>query len=1765
MKKIKLFILLFIYFTTSNITFSQPSFLFTDIAGSFGYYPLSDLGNFRQYTITAAGTSTSEWAFLKNNNFGQCAAPGCAVWRPYNAGSTLINYNTIIAPNASANYGALYNGNTGCCDGGSAAFMQPVTVGRSYTFNILENVSADNIFSVLETPYVPVNLSGSVTATTGGSISISSLPTLNVGENLYCRYSTDGFVTSQLLPVTIAGTNGSVVIPAMASGTTVSYYFYTSPLSIASISSNVSTHGQLAHDLFTLRVLTNSGVNYSFTFSGPVIVVSSGGTTTTATAYSNLGAAFAPINGGIIHNGIINVYINGNTTETTSAQLNAGTYTSVTVQPAGGTWVVDGNITNNATITLNGADNFTLNGINAGGVGLTVQNAATGSASAVRFIEDATQNALLNCTLKGSCTNNLAGVVIFASTTTAGTTGNDNNLISGCKITAYGAAATPTVGIYAGATSPTAGYVNNNLTFSNNEIFDYFNANIDAAAIKIDNGNSDITISGNHIYQTVARTYPATGSIRMQGIWLNNSNINNVTISGNFIGGSTINCGGSALSISNSAVFLGIRITCGTTTGASIQGNTIRNISIASNSISNLQCGISAVSGKIKIGNVTANTIGSLTTPNSITISCTATSTGAVLSGIICGTGTADSIFIQNNTIGGLKVLSTSTQTITINGITVSGTGIYNIRNNTIGGVGVANGITNEWAGTTSGISFVTNTATLTHRIENNLIRSILSKGGNAFGITASSMNNLETKIKNNTLLHIESQATSATAAGVSLIVSVAGSDSVVNNFIDTVMVSSTTPTISNVYGVLASYTSLANSRTVAIHANTIRNLSSKKTVVGIHAPSLGISSIRATQNIINQLNSFNTTSTDLATGIYVQHTTGASSPISVLDNTISGIFQQLTNNTSISLAGINVTHLSNNSAHNAIISGNTVFDLSTNAAGQASVVGIRLSTTVSSGTPIYTLSHNFVHSLHSTSASTNTQLAGMYYAPFVGSPQVNIHNNLIRLGIDPAGADITTGYAIVGFFDTGGAANYYYNSVYIGGTNVTPGSPSSCLSSAFPGSKNVINNIFYNARSHNTTSTAKHYVMGFSTNAGLVSNYNICYAPGIDGIMSNIAGVNYNTLCEWRSITGFDMNSIWDNPGYIDATSAAGAINLHLTPTNPVEGKGTPIAGIGVDYDNQTRNASTPDIGADEGNFTLNSAVVALTLGTIPNACTGASVFSIPYTAATGLPLQYSITDIAPTPMPGFTDVINTTLTTSPLSVSIPTLVSSGTYTFLFTLTNPYNCLTTTYPFSLTIDAAPALAPIGSDKCAFGSSLTLQASPQGSGSLTWFNNPTHTGIPSGTGNTLNIASTGTYYVFETNAQCYGPSTAITGTVRSGISTDIPSTVGDYWATDAVTVAGWTHYCDCPNNLLLLSLDLGGQNIGNTLVNNSVAQGNAGNEYAVRVRLNPGNSIHIPASVPYVNTILNPNGWWILPRAWDVFPHTQPSTPVTVRSYYFANDFNNLNNDIVLAGGVGIPTETDMSVYKLTGFEAGVKLNDQHAGLTAGDILIYANKPTFVPWTLGVLSGAATLTHYFEHPSPTFSGGGGGGGTNGNQPLPLELLSFTGKNVGTHNQLTWVTANESGAASFDIEKSSENLSFFPIGVVAAQGYTQQPTTYQFDDNQPFSGKNFYRLKMWDMDGSNTYSPTIMLYHSPIFQYQMYPNPASDALHIEIKQALSEVKFTLMDYTGKEILHTTWEGTNDIAETLSLEKLSTGIYTYKIVHEGKVYGGKIVIE
>ncbi len=171
-------------------------------------------------------------------------------------------------------------------------------------------------------------------------------------------------------------------------------------------------------------------------------------------------------------------------------------------------------------------------------------------------------------------------------------------------------------------------------------------------------------------------------------------------------------------------------------------------------------------------------------------------------------------------------------------------------------------------------------------------------------------------------------------------------------------------------------------------------------------------------------------------------------------------------------------------------------------------------------------------------------------------------------------------------------------------------------------------------------------------------------------------------------------------------------------------------------------------------------------------------------------------------------------------------------------------------------------------------------------------------------------------------------------------------------------------------------------------------------------------------------------------------------------------------------------------------------------------------------------------------------------------PLPTELFHFNGHMKGDQSvDLFWKTAQEKNVSHFDIEISADKASFAKIGDVQALGNTSDITSYTFNDPAPYTGWNYYRLKIVDIDEQYAYSNVIAVQsanHTTSLT-AMYPNPANATLTIEMNAAKEEqAVIDVIDALGKRVMQIPLilqQGYNK--STLQIEQLAQGHYTLRV--------------
>jgi trimeric autotransporter adhesin len=168
-------------------------------------------------------------------------------------------------------------------------------------------------------------------------------------------------------------------------------------------------------------------------------------------------------------------------------------------------------------------------------------------------------------------------------------------------------------------------------------------------------------------------------------------------------------------------------------------------------------------------------------------------------------------------------------------------------------------------------------------------------------------------------------------------------------------------------------------------------------------------------------------------------------------------------------------------------------------------------------------------------------------------------------------------------------------------------------------------------------------------------------------------------------------------------------------------------------------------------------------------------------------------------------------------------------------------------------------------------------------------------------------------------------------------------------------------------------------------------------------------------------------------------------------------------------------------------------------------------------------------------------------------PLPVQLISFTGKMKDHQAELKWSTATEINNDHFTIERSTDGKTFKTIATIEAAKNGNQVNNYNTIDHDPFDGINYYRLNQFDKNGKSTLHKVIALEnHTDQYSaWTVYPNPASDYLNIHFTNDVKEnMEIEVFDIYGKQIFKSTYPNPGNLI-TLSCSDFRKGIYVLKI--------------
>lgn len=174
--------------------------------------------------------------------------------------------------------------------------------------------------------------------------------------------------------------------------------------------------------------------------------------------------------------------------------------------------------------------------------------------------------------------------------------------------------------------------------------------------------------------------------------------------------------------------------------------------------------------------------------------------------------------------------------------------------------------------------------------------------------------------------------------------------------------------------------------------------------------------------------------------------------------------------------------------------------------------------------------------------------------------------------------------------------------------------------------------------------------------------------------------------------------------------------------------------------------------------------------------------------------------------------------------------------------------------------------------------------------------------------------------------------------------------------------------------------------------------------------------------------------------------------------------------------------------------------------------------------------------------------------------LPVELASFNAAPFDGRVLLNWATQSEINNEMFILERSKDGREFLPIGQVPGHGTTNEWQAYQFIDQYPAKGTNYYRLKQVDFGGDFTYSRMVSAEIERL-AVQIFPNPNNG--HFSITGiGDGDAVLVIRNLSGKKVFEKVLLGDR---HAVTLPALPKGMYLVNVFAKNRVIADRILLE
>lgn len=161
--------------------------------------------------------------------------------------------------------------------------------------------------------------------------------------------------------------------------------------------------------------------------------------------------------------------------------------------------------------------------------------------------------------------------------------------------------------------------------------------------------------------------------------------------------------------------------------------------------------------------------------------------------------------------------------------------------------------------------------------------------------------------------------------------------------------------------------------------------------------------------------------------------------------------------------------------------------------------------------------------------------------------------------------------------------------------------------------------------------------------------------------------------------------------------------------------------------------------------------------------------------------------------------------------------------------------------------------------------------------------------------------------------------------------------------------------------------------------------------------------------------------------------------------------------------------------------------------------------------------------------------------------LPVVLDRFYGEYNSGKDFLHFTIKEISDVKNIVIQRSADARSFKDVGslpgnIITARGINN------FTDDNPFTGNNYYRLKIINIDGNYSYSNVLLIRNTSTTGITFYPNPVKNTLLVKLDGVNpGKIVIQISDVTGRQLFSVPYFTDVNQQINISMSPYSKGIY------------------